>query len=110
MNGMHREIGKTLSGQQHLEQSLHDLLTTPLGSRVMRPDYGSRLFELIDAPLNQTTLAELYAATAQAIARWEPRFKVTNIHIAQANAGKVSIDLQGTYLPTGEPMIAEVTL
>ena len=60
MRGMHRDTGKTLSGEQHLKQSLQDLLTTPLGSRVMRPDYGSRLFELIDAPLNQTTLAELY--------------------------------------------------
>jgi hypothetical protein len=110
MKGMHRHTGQAIDDVAHLKQSLHDILTTPLGSRVMRPDYGSRLFELIDAPLNQTTLAELYAATAQAIARWEPRFKIAHIHMAHADTGNVTIDLQGTYVPTGEPMIAEITL
>ena len=107
MRGMHRATGQALSGKQHLKQSLQDLLTTPLGSRVMRPEYGSRLFELIDAPLNQATLAQMYAATAEAINRWEPRFTLKKVSINQAIAGKIELDLQGTYAPTGEVMTIE---
>ena len=47
MTGMDRETGKSLSGIEHLRQSIRDILTTPIGSRVMRRDYGSRLFELL---------------------------------------------------------------
>ena len=107
MRGMHRATGQALSGKQHLKQSLQDLLTTPLGSRVMRPEYGSHLFELIDAPLNQATLAQMYAATAEAINRWEPRFVLKKVSINQATAGKIELDLQGTYAPTGEVMTIE---
>ena len=64
--GMHTANGRAVSGLAHLRQSVRDILTTPLGSRVMRRDYGSGLFKLIDRPLNGVTLAALYAATADA--------------------------------------------
>jgi len=102
MNGTNATTGKALGGIAHLRQSLTDILTTPLGSRVMRRDYGSRLFQLIDAPLNRRTLMELYAATAEAIARWEPRFRVTKVKAVQAKPGSVELDLTGEYLPSGE--------
>ncbi|EAI3737908.1 baseplate assembly protein, partial [Campylobacter jejuni] len=31
-----------------IEESIKDILITPLGSRVMRPEYGSLLYTLID--------------------------------------------------------------
>jgi hypothetical protein len=43
-----KETRKALEGIDHLKQSIIDILTTPIGSRVMRRDYGSRLFELVD--------------------------------------------------------------
>lgn len=41
MRGMNSETGKTISGIEHLKQSIVDILTTPVGTRVMRRDYGS---------------------------------------------------------------------
>jgi phage baseplate assembly protein W len=41
MQGMNRNTGRKLSGVDHLRQSIVDILTTPIGSRVMRRDYGS---------------------------------------------------------------------
>ena len=76
MQGLSRVDGCFIAGDAHLVQSIQDILTTPLGTRMMRPDYGSRLFELIDAPMNHSTLTEIYAATAEALLRWEPRFKL----------------------------------
>ena len=102
MDGMNAQTGRTLSGIDHLRQSLHDILTTPVGTRVMRRDYGSRLYELVDAPMNSATLVQLYAATAEAVARWEPRFRLTRVRAASASPGAVTLDLQGEYVPTGQ--------
>jgi hypothetical protein len=70
----------------------------------MRRDYGSRLYELVDAPMNETTNLEIYAATAEALARWEPRFRVKRVRASSALPGQVLIDLLGEYTPTGEPV------
>lgn len=67
----------------------------------MRRDYGSRLFSLIDSPINRSGLLELYAATAEAIARWEPRFSLTKVQAVNATPGSVELDLTGNYLPDG---------
>lgn len=106
MDGTNASTGKRLSGIDHLRQSLRDILTTPLGTRVMRRDYGSRLYQLVDAPLNRSTILKLYAATADALKKWEPRFKLTRVSIAGASSGSVELDLTGTYLPDGK----EVTI
>jgi phage baseplate assembly protein W len=58
MRGIDANTGKALSGLAHLRQSVTDILSTPIGSRVMRREYGSQLFRLIDAPLNRSTLAQ----------------------------------------------------
>ena len=101
MIGIHAATGKTLGGIDHLRQSIRDILTTPIGSRVMRRDYGSRLFSLVDAPMNRSTLLEIYAATVEAIERWEPRFRVTKVVAASAAPGEVTLDVSGEYLPDG---------
>lgn len=50
MNGVNNRTGKRLSGADHLRQSVSDILTTPVGSRVLVRDYGSDLFSLVDNP------------------------------------------------------------
>lgn len=102
MNGTSAATGKSLVGIDHLRQSIRDILTTPIGSRVMRREYGSRLFQLIDAPMNRSTLLDIYAATAEAIARWEPRFRLQRVVAASASPGHIILDMTGEYLPNGQ--------
>ncbi len=102
MLGTDQTSGKPLSGIAHLRQSITDILTTPLGSRVCRRTYGSRLFELIDAPLNAATLVDMYQATAEAIIAWEPRLQVTQVKVNSIKPGQLAIDLIGKYLPNGQ--------
>ncbi|WP_441228015.1 GPW/gp25 family protein [Tardiphaga sp. 20_F10_N6_6] len=102
MDGTNATTGKSLGGIEHLRQSTRDILTTPIGSRVMRRDYGSRLFELVDAPMNRTTITDIYAATVEALMRWEPRIQVTQVTLASAAPGDVALDLTGNYLPDGQ--------
>ena len=107
MRGTDATTGKTLSGLDHLRQSIRDILTTPLGSRVMRREYGSRLFDLVDNPLNDATIIELFAATAEALLRWEPRIKVQRVRARSTSEASISIDLEAIYLPTGEPVFLD---
>ena len=104
MRGTNAATGKALSGLDHLRQSIRDILTTPVGSRVMRRDYGSRIFQLVDAPVNSRTIVDIYAATIEALLLWEPRVNPRRVLIAAAEAGRVVIDLEATYTPTGEPI------
>jgi phage baseplate assembly protein W len=107
MRGINANTGKSFSGLAHLQQSVTDILSTPIGSRVMRREYGSQLFRLIDAPLNRSTVMDLYAATAEALRRWEPRFRLTNVQASQPEPGRVTLDLTGIYLPEGREISLE---
>lgn len=103
MNGMHVLSGKALDGTDHLAQSIADILSTPIGTRLMLRDYGSLLFSLIDQPLNAATTMLLRAATAVAIRRWEPRIRVTQVALSGSPAtGNLVIRISGTRtdLPT----------
>ncbi len=102
VRGINASTGKELEGLEHLKQSIVDILTTPVGSRVMRRNYGSRLFELLDKPVNRDFTLEIYAATAEALEKWEKRFKLEKVKITEVKEGKVTISLNGIYLPNGE--------
>jgi uncharacterized protein len=102
MIGVAASTGKRLGGLDHLRQSIRDILTTPVGSRVMRRDYGSRIFDLIDAPMNRGTILAIYSATAEALAKWEPRFRLDSVTARQAQPGMIVLDMFGEYLIDGQ--------
>jgi len=107
MYGISATTGRNLRGIDHLRQSIRDILTTPIGSRVMRRDYGSRLFELIDAPYSSATRLAIIAATAEALMTWEPRIEVEDIALRSHTPGHIIIDLVGRYLPEGQEIRIE---
>ncbi|WP_415720616.1 GPW/gp25 family protein [Photobacterium ganghwense] len=107
MKGMDAATGRALSGMEHLKQSVRDILTTPVGSRVMRRDYGSRLFDLIDNPGNPETVADIVAESAQALKKWEKRIEVSRVRVVAAQPGNVLLTIEGRYRPNGQPITLE---
>lgn len=108
MNGTNVATGAPLTGEAHLAQSITDILATPLGSRVMRRDYGSLLFELIDRPINGAIRMLLHAATAIALRRWEPRLQLTRVLLEGApQGGMLTIRIEGrrTDLPPANALV-----
>jgi len=102
--GMNRQTGKPLTGLEHLRQSLIDILTTRVGLRVMLRDYGSDLPNLIDSPTNQFFAVDLYMSIAMAVAAWEPRLKLEQVFFKKTSDGRIEIDMQAIYLPSGKPI------
>lgn len=96
---MDRTTGRRITGMEHLKQSIADILTTPLGSRIERRTYGSLIPELIDQPGNAATRLRCYAAIASAVMKWEPRLRVTRIGMTDGERpGHAVIELQGEYM------------
>ncbi|MBQ4791728.1 MULTISPECIES: GPW/gp25 family protein [Pectobacterium] len=93
--GMSRDSGQTLGDIEHIRQSVRDILITPVGSRVMRRDYGSLLSALVDQPQNPAVKLQVMAACYMALLRWEPRITLTAINLTSTFDGKLAVDITG---------------
>lgn len=95
---MNRNTGRALADLEHLRQSIADIITTPIGSRVMRRDYGSLVPQLIDQPDNEATHVRLYAAIASALMKWESRMRLASIRFDRTadHPGRVEVTLTGS--------------
>lgn len=95
--GMDAATGLRITDDAHLAQSIRTVLTTVIGTRQRRRPFGSLGPNLIDAPNNPATVLQLYAASAAALAAWEPRIVVRTLH-AQLDTTRPSalvIDIDG---------------
>lgn len=100
--GVNRFTAEPLTDFDHVRQSIGVIMTTPVGSRVMRREFGSELFDLIDRPMTDRVILAIYAAAVIAVARWEPRYAITGIRLLAAGAdGVLSLEFNGTYFPRG---------
>lgn len=105
---MNALTGGALSDDEHIRQSVVDILTTPLGSRVMLLNYGSDLPNLVDRPMNELFVVDAHAATAVALETWEPRIKFSNAVISRdQDTGRAAIDVIGTRTADGSPIRLE---
>lgn len=95
MTGMSRTTGRSLTTEEHIGQSVTDILTTPLGSRVERRGYGSLIPDLIDQPINPANLLRIQAASIMALLPWEPRASFFNTGITLGESGSATLDLEG---------------
>lgn len=108
--GMSRFNGRGLSESQHISQSIQDILTTPLGSRVMRREYGSAIFELIDQPQSAAVKLQIMAAAVIALTRWEPRIRITEIEVVAGELnGKMQFNLVTDRIDTNRTQSFEAT-
>ncbi|AYN26710.1 phage baseplate protein [Buttiauxella sp. 3AFRM03] len=98
MKGMNAQTGRPLSGDAHLNQSIINILTTPVGTRVLRRDYGSHLFNLIDSPLDGILVSNIRKETAIAINKWEPRLKIERVYVLEAGNGFIEVGIEGVNL------------
>ena len=98
--GMNRNTGLGISDTEHISQSMRDILLTPVGSRVMRREYGSLLSALIDMPQNPALRLQIMVACYSAIQKWEPRIRLTTISFETGDAGEMYVDITGASVST----------
>lgn len=100
---MSRDSGRPVANKlAAIRQSLHDIFTTPIGSRIQRREYGSYLFALIDAPMNPANRLRLAAALVDAATRWEPRVTLESAIIEVSMDGKTVLNYRARLLDDAE--------
>ena len=108
MIGMDRRTGLPISGVKHLRQSIEDILTTPLGARLMRPEYGSTIRRFVDLPVSEGWKSAVQAEAARALNRWEPRLELTQVQVLSVLGGRITFRLSGIY--KGDSQLLEVNV
>jgi phage baseplate assembly protein W len=68
-------------GPEELDSSLRLVLVTAPGERLMRPEFGCRIHELVFEPVNANTLGRMTQAVRDALVRWEPRIDVEAVTV-----------------------------
>jgi phage baseplate assembly protein W len=65
-------------------EAIRIVLGTSRGERVMRPDFGCGIHELVFEPATESTLALIRAAVREALVMWEPRIELLDVQIEAA--------------------------
>ena len=96
------ENGVTMVDEEEdIRQSLIILLSTIKGERIMQPDYGANMEELLFEPLNVSFAKRMSDKIERAILFYEPRIKTDDISYNQDNEnGLVEIRIDYTIIAT----------
>jgi phage baseplate assembly protein W len=70
------------SGERDIEQAIRVILSTAPGERVMRPEFGCRIHELVFAPHDAATESLVVYYVEEALAQWEPRIDVQEVDVS----------------------------
>ena len=62
-----------------IRQSIFIIIQTVPGERVMRPEFGCHIHELVFWPANEQTAAVAQRYVTEALERWEPRIRVQEV-------------------------------
>jgi len=82
--------------EDDIKKSLHILLTTTVGERVMTPRYGCNMEELLFESLNTTTKTLIKDKIQTSILYFEPRIDVISIELNDTNQleGEILVEIE----------------
>ena len=94
------ELGKVKMSryEEAVRQSVWIILGTAPGERLMRPDFGCGIHNLVFAPNSAATIGKVVSEVTSALIEWEPRIDVLDVNAApddnQANLLLIQISYQ----------------
>jgi len=84
-------------GEDSIKESILIIIGTAKGERVMRPDFGCGIQELVFAPNNTSTATLISVYIKEALLKWEPRIEVLNVSAAPDKEEGNRIDINIEY-------------
>jgi phage baseplate assembly protein W len=70
------------SYEPKIRESIHIILGTAKGERMMRPDFGCAIHDFVFSIIDTSTLTMIRSAVRDALIRWEPRIEVLEVEAA----------------------------
>jgi len=110
---------RLVGGVEEIDAAIRMILSTVPGERVMRPEFGCGMWDMLFAPLTSGTLGLIEQAAREALERWEPRIELESVvatgeqstgtvHITVAYRVRATNDVRNLVfpfytIPTEEP-------
>lgn len=84
------------SNEVDIEQAIQIILGTRRGERVMRPEFGCRVHDLIFEPRDASTAGLVSSYVEEALKFWEPRIQVIRVetYLDDANDGAILVEIE----------------
>jgi phage baseplate assembly protein W len=92
------------AGRDNVQSAIRMILGTAPGERVMRPQFGCRIWDLLFEPVNGNTIGLMAQAVRESVARWEPRVVLQDVQVQPdtADPGLVHIDVEYVVRTTND--------
>ena len=84
-------------GGDGIDASIRMALSTAPGERVMRPQFGCRIWDLLFEPVNANTLGLMAEAVRDALSQWEPRIEVEDVEVEPDPASPARVVIRIIY-------------
>ncbi|MEW5818323.1 MAG: GPW/gp25 family protein [Spirochaetota bacterium] len=83
-------------GEDCIRESIMIILGTAKGERVMRPDFGCGINELVFAPNNTSTATLITFHVKEALLKWEPRIETLDVSVEadKEERNKLNINIE----------------
>ena len=105
MSGIDRHTGKVIDNLTSAFQGVEVILSTRIGSRLMRREFGGGVAELLGRAMTPQLFAAWQQLIGTAIDLWEPRFGVRKISVtgtsAELRTGSAGLRIETDYRPRG---------
>ena len=72
---------RIVEGEAAIEEAIQIVLGTGPGERVMRPEFGCGIWELVMEPNTSQLHGRVQARVREALVRWEPRIDVLDVRV-----------------------------
>ena len=88
---------KLTNGSEDLDRSMRVVLATAPGERVMRPQFGCRIWDMLFEPVTPNLLGLMAQAVRESLAQWEPRVTVDDVEILPQGDDNARVDIVVHY-------------
>ena len=88
---------ETARYEEDIRQAIIIIIGTGHGERLMRPDFGAGLKQLVFEPVNTTTIALVKNTVERALITWEPRIDALEVSVSTDPAKRNRLDIEVTY-------------
>lgn len=94
----------TSAGEDGIASAMRMILSTAPGERLMRPQFGCKIWNLLFEPINANTMGLMAEAVREAMSRWEPRVVIDDVRVEpdRGAIGKVVIHIDYTNKTTND--------
>ena len=109
MVGIDARTGKALERPAHIRQSIETILRTPIGTRVMRREFGYEALERDGGPKRGLLASQVDVWTKAALRGWEPRIEVDQVSSVFSDDGALQ-SVQVRYRDADSDLTDVVTI